>query len=213
MPQIKHHIPEPLLVAYAAGTLPHPFAMVVASHVSLCDECRARLGAHEAVGGALLEAQATEPVSADIKDALFRMLDEPDTHPPEPVYDRAGAYPGPVMAALKGKSPKWKSVGKGVKQNLLYSDKEGSVRLLYIPPGQAVPDHGHKGIELTLVLQGAFSDETGQFGVGDLEVADEELVHTPVADPGAPCICLAATDAPLNFKGFLPRLFQPLFGI
>ena len=38
MSQIKHHIPEPMLVAYAAGSLQQPFALVVAAHVSLCDE-------------------------------------------------------------------------------------------------------------------------------------------------------------------------------
>jgi putative transcriptional regulator len=77
----------------------------------------------------------------------------------------------------------------------------------------AVPDHGHNGIELTLVLQGAFRDETGRFGVGDLEVADDTLDHTPIAERGAPCICLAATDAPLKFKSLIPRLLQPLLRI
>ncbi len=89
----------------------------------------------------------------------------------------------------------------------------GSARLLYIPPGQGVPDHGHNGLELTLVLQGSFTDETGSFGTGDLEIADQTLDHTPVAGPDAPCICLAATDAPLRFRAFMPRLLQPLFRI
>ena len=212
MQQITHHIPENMLVAYAAGTLEHPFALVVAAHVSLCDECRARLGAHEAVGGAVLETQSVEHVSAMMKDAVFARLD--DTPEPEaPVHDRSGAYPGPVMAALKGKPPRWKSVGKGVRQSILHSGDAGSVRLLYIPPGQAVPDHGHEGLEMTLVLQGAFQDETGRFGVGDLEVADDTLEHTPVAEAGSPCICLAATEAPLKFKTLIPRLLQPFFRI
>ena len=101
----------------------------------------------------------------------------------------------------------------GVRQSILSADREGSVRLLYIPGGQAVPDHSHNGLELTLVLQGSFSDETGRFGVGDLEIGDESLHHTPTADAGDPCICLAATDAPLRFNAFLPRLLQPLFKI
>jgi len=68
-------------------------------------------------------------------------------------------------------------------------------------------------MELTLVLQGRFDDETGTFGVGDLEIADEDLEHTPIAGAGDPCICLAATDAPLRFRTFVPRLLQPLFRI
>ena len=101
----------------------------------------------------------------------------------------------------------------GVRQSILAADRQGSARLLFIPPGQAVPDHGHNGLELTLVLQGSFSDATGHFGVGDLEIADQDLQHIPTADPGAPCICLAATDAPLRFRSLLPRMLQPLFRI
>lgn len=213
MSHIKHHIPEPMLLAFAAGSLEQPFALVVAAHVSMCDECRAGLGAHEAIGGALLDAQALQMVSGTMKDAIFARLDDAPNPEPEPIYERSGVYPGPVMQALKGKAPRWKSIGGGVRQTLLHADGKGSTRLLYIPPGMAVPDHGHNGIELTLVLQGAFRDETGRFGVGDLEVADDTLDHTPIAERGAPCICLAATDAPLKFKSLIPRLLQPLLRI
>ncbi|MGB8622022.1 MAG: ChrR family anti-sigma-E factor [Paracoccaceae bacterium] len=211
MSEIHHHIPERLLAAYASGALPHPFSLVVASHVSLCPECRARLGAHEHVGGAVLEDVEAAPVSDALKDSILAKLDLPDAAPAP--QGRMGVYPGPVATALRGHPPKWRSLGLGTKQSILHSGPEGSVRLLYIPPGQAVPDHGHNGMELTLVLQGSFEDDEGRFGVGDVEVADEELEHTPVAGPGAPCICLAATDAPLKFNSFLPRVLQPLFGI
>ena len=101
----------------------------------------------------------------------------------------------------------------GVKQDILFEDKDGSARLLFIPAGQAVPDHSHNGLELTLVLQGAFHDETGRFGVRDVEIAGSDLEHTPVAEEGAACICLAATDAALRLRSFIPRLLQPVFRI
>ena len=63
------------------------------------------------------------------------------------------------------------------------------------------------------MLQGAFRDETGRFGRGDLEDADPTLEHQPVAEAGEDCICLAVTDAPLRFKALIPRLLQPLFRI
>ncbi|MEQ9695894.1 ChrR family anti-sigma-E factor [Shimia sp. SDUM112013] len=211
MSVINHHIPDAMIASYAAGTLPHAFAVVVATHISMCDKCRAALEAHQSVGGALLETGDAVPVSASLKDSLLAQLDEPFT--PEPVFERSGVYPGPVMEAMKGRDPKWKKMGMGVRQDILSEDKNGSVRLLWIPPGQAVPDHSHNGLELTLVLQGSFSDQTGRFGVGDLEVADHELEHTPTADPGLPCICLAATDARLRFNAYVPRLLQPIFRI
>ena len=76
-----------------------------------------------------------------------------------------------------------------------------------------MPDHGHRGIELTLVLQGAFRDETDRFARGDVEIADEALVHTPTAEEGDPCICLAVTDAPLRFNSLIPRMLQPFLKI
>lgn len=211
MPAITHHIPDAMIAAYASGNLPHQFAMVVASHISLCPDCRAALGAHQAAGGAVLESTSSVALSANLKSNLMALLDEPTV--PEPVYDAKGIYPGPIMQALKGKPLRWKSLGMGVKQSLLSESETGSTRLLYIPAGQAVPDHTHNGLELTLVLQGSFSDEAGRFGVGDVEIGDQDLEHTPVADAGDACICLAATDAPLRFKAFLPRLLQPLFRI
>lgn len=211
MNQIKHHISDPLIAAYAAGSLPQPFALVVATHISLCDECRVAYHAHQAVGGAVLDAGDEIELTGGLKDSILALLDEPVE--PEPVYSRSGVYPAPVVEALKGASPRWRSMGLGVRQSILDAGPEGTVRLLYIPPGQAVPDHGHNGLELTMVLQGSFSDETGRFGVGDVEVADEELEHTPVADDGPPCICIAATDMPLKFNSLLPRMLGPVFGI
>ncbi|MEO8241082.1 MAG: ChrR family anti-sigma-E factor [bacterium] len=211
MTVITHHTPDALLAAYAAGSLPRPYALVVAAHISLCLECRAAYEAHQAAGGAVLENTAAAQVSDGLRAGVLDLLDVEVA--PVTRYRRSGVFPGPVMEALKGQPPRWKSLGLGVRQCILSAGREGSARLLYIPPGQAVPDHSHNGLELTLVLQGSFSDETGQFSGGDLEVAGQELQHTPIADPGAPCICLAATDAPLRFNALIPRILQPLFRI
>lgn len=211
MSAINHHVPDAMLAAYAAGTLPYAFSVAVASHVSLCAQCRVALEAHQAVGGAVLETADAVAVSSSLKDSILARLDDPFT--PEPVYERSGIYPGPVIEAMQRRAPKWKKLGMGVRQDILSADAHGSVRLLYIPPGQAVPDHSHNGLEMTLVLQGSFSDATGHFGVGDIEIADETLEHTPVADQGDACICLAATDARLRFNALMPRLLQPLFRI
>ena len=211
MSAVTHHIPEPMIAAYATGNLSHAYSMVVASHLSYCRDCQAILGAHQSAGGALLETCESAAISTNMKADLMAMLDEPAK--PEPIYDRKGIYPGPVMQALKGKAPRWRTLGMGVKQSILHESNGGSARLLYIPAGQAVPDHSHNGLELTLVLHGSFTDEVGRFDVGDVEIGDEDLEHTPVADAGEPCICLAATDAPLRFNAFMPRLLQPLFRI
>lgn len=211
MTSIAHHIPDHLLQAYAAGTLHYAMDMVIATHVSMCDDCRARLAAHECAGGAVLEEARSVGVSQDMRAGVLAALDAPCAMVPP--RRASGVFPAPVMEALSGQPPKWQKMGAGVRQSLLHADKAGSVRLLYIPGGQAVPDHGHHGLELTLVLQGAFSDEGGRFGVGDVEVADDSVEHTPIAEIGPACICLAATEGSLRFNALIPRLLQPFLRI
>lgn len=211
MSEITHHIPEALLTAYAAGSLSWPFELVVAAHVSLCDECRARLGAHEAAGGAAMDTLTPEAVEMSTREAVMARLDAPAEDTAAPA--RSGIYPGPVASAMGGAVPAWRPVGGGVKQAILRREQQGSARLLWIPPRQSVPDHGHDGMEMTLVLQGAFSDDGGTYEAGDVGIADDEVAHSPVAEPGAPCICLAATESPLRFRGLVARAMQPLLRI
>ena len=54
MSQINHHLTDALLMAYSAGTLPEAFSLVVATHISMCDECRAQAGSFDFVGGQIL---------------------------------------------------------------------------------------------------------------------------------------------------------------
>ncbi len=203
-------------MGYAAGTLPEAFNLVVATHISMCDSCRAALSAYDAVGGeVMLDAEpiamAEDALAATM--ALIANAPSVDAMPKPPL--RNGIFPAPLHDYVDGDlvSVKWRRVGGGVSQMILQTSNDASVRLLRIPAGTAVPDHGHGGMELTLVLQGAFVDETDRFGTGDVEVANEDMNHTPVAEAGMDCICLAATDAPLRFTGILPRFAQRFVGI
>ena len=211
---IRHHLSDEVLAGYVAGDLPEAFGLVVAVHLSMCDDCRAQAMALDALGGAVLDAGEAPAMSAGALEAVMGRLGATPVAP-APRVARRGVLPAPLMDYIGGDldAVKWRSVGKGVRQAILPTDRAASARLLRIPGGVAVPDHGHRGMEMTLVLQGAFADETGRFGPGDVEIAGDDLEHTPVAEAGADCICLAATDAPLRFRGLVPRLAQSFFRI
>jgi len=202
-------------MAYSAGQLSEAFNLVVATHISLCDECRVTMSSFEALGGVLLESETVEDITAPDLQATMALIEATVpaarvTAPRQPTETPfpLSAYIGESLDAIK-----WKPVGMGVKQAILKTSAAATARLLYIPAGMAVPDHGHGGTELTLVLRGAYSDETAHFKRGDVEIADEDMHHTPVADTHSDCICLAVTDAPLKFSDVLPRLLQPLLRI
>lgn len=212
---INHHLTDRLLIAYAAGSLPEAFSLVVATHISLCDECRARLGGFEAVGGSVLERCGSVALSEDSLAATLARIGDGTPEPPRPCPPRRGLFPAPLAGYVGGDldAVAWRVAGGGVRQAILPTASGATVRLLRIPGGVAVPDHGHRGTELTLVLQGAFRDAEVLFARGDIEVVDEAVEHKPVAEPGDDCICLAATDAPLRFRALMPRLAQPFLRI
>ena len=204
-------------MSYSAGGLSEAVNLMVASHISLCDTCRATVESYDAVGGALIGDSVSAPVamSDNSLEATLALINQsPVAEPERPIY-APGVLPSPLQDYVGGdlESIKWRAVGMGVRQAILPTSKEASARLLYIPAGTAMPDHGHHGLEMTMVLQGAFVDDDEYFARGDVEIAGEETEHMPVADVGQDCICLAVTDGKLKFNSVLPRLMQPFLRI
>lgn len=215
--QIRHHLTPGILMAYSAGTLPEAFNLMVAAHLSLCDTCRAEAESYDTIGGALLDE--TDDTGAEMGagslDATLALIAGGSAEVPKPEMRTDGVLPGPLQDYVGGDlaAVKWRSVGMGVKQAILKTSSTASARLLFIPAGTAMPDHGHRGVEMTMVLKGAFLDADAYFARGDVEIADTDLQHTPVADIREDCICLAVTDAPLKFRGLIPKLVQPFLRI
>jgi putative transcriptional regulator len=224
---IQHHISDELLLGYASGTLAEGWSIAVATHLALCPSCRRRLDFMEHAGGEVLEMACSDVADDSSWAAMKARLGEdkasastvvaapgPSAKPTKSAGDVV--IPEPLRSYLGGDLAdlKWKALGRGAYHiRIPTGDREPSVRLLRIPAGKPVPEHSHGGRELTLVLKGSFQDGEALFRRGDLEEADESLQHQPVATPDEDCICLAVTDAPLKFRGYLMRLVQPVLGI
>ncbi|MEQ1715046.1 MAG: cupin domain-containing protein, partial [Hyphomicrobium sp.] len=88
----------------------------------------------------------------------------------------------------------------------------GNLRLIKVAPGAVLPEHGHEGSELTLVLKGSYTDKTGRYGAGDVADLSDGTVHQPVADPNEGCVCLIASDRKIRFKSVIARIMQPFTG-
>jgi putative transcriptional regulator len=223
---IRHHPSAATLVAHAAGTLWAAAGPVVAAHLARCPDCRAEVELAEAVGGLLLEALPPAPLAPDaLARAMERLDDAPGPAAGKGARDPApGAWapaPGgaaaedPVAATLRGLGlpvPRLRWLAPGVRHAVLLRGGPGpggggTLRLLRVRPGAAVPRHAHRGAELTLVLEGAFADEAGRYGPGDLAEAEAEVSHRPVAEGPADCVCLVAAQGLPRFGGLLGRLF------
>lgn len=220
--KIHHHIDDELLVSYAAGSLSEGWSIAVATHLSLCPTCRARLRTAESVGASLFERE-TSDMAVDQAWATMRGLVlqqpaitafKPSVQTPSKQYE---TIPLPLRSYLGSgdiDQLKWRALGRGAYHIPIETgDQETKVRLLRIPAGKPVPEHTHGGRELTLVLRGSFRDGGELFARGDIEDADASLTHQPIATEHEDCICLAVTDAPLRFSSWLMRTIQPILGI
>lgn len=220
---VKHHLDEATVVAFAAGTLPTPISLVVSAHLSLCATCAARVRAAEAIGSAMLEQTKPVGLSAGSVNNLFERLEaETRGKAEQERHDVATMEADPILPHQVRKALgiplseiKWKRISRGVGLHTIDLGEEdrGKLYLMKIEAGRALPAHGHGGSEVTLVLSGSYTDHMGQFGRGDIADLDDDVEHQPVVDAGAECICLVASEQPARFTGILPRLFQPLIGI
>ena len=215
-------VPEEMLLAYATGALNEPLSLVVASHLALNPASRAEVKAYEQVGGALLEdlepaALADGALERTLE--LIRLIPQDETSASEQICAPVKPQPADGLtlpSALRGyigpdiEALDWKTVLRGVEEAEFSVGREGArTRLMRIAPGAGAPRHTHGGMEVTLVLEGAYRDASGRYARGDVQVADDGVEHAPVAEASGTCLCLVVSDAPIRLTGFFGRLLNP----
>lgn len=204
----RHSPSEERLLAYAAGTLSPPEAVVVAAHLAMRPGSAAWVRQLQGVGGRMLDELPPAPLADDaLARALARVeVDTGEVETLEPLNDMP-ELPEPLRRYRLGK---WKWAGPGVEVRHVDAPRDGDVRvmLLRIAPGQSTPRHTHQGVELTCVITGAYATDTERYEVGDFEEADQEVLHQPRVVSAEPCLCVAALDGQIQLGGWM-KIFQP----
>ena len=218
MSMINHHPTDDALLKYVSGHYDTAYSLVLAAHVSVCKKCQKAVDLHQGVGGQVLETEAPASMSVSADHLLDDMVVVD-----EPVSDMKPGYSKSLKAGIPSilnhylpeefDHLKWQTLSPSLKQHIIKVDGKASARLLWMAPGKAVPPHGHSGEEMTLILSGGYYDGDEAYTQGDLHLADHEAPHEPTAMEDKPCLVLAATDSPLIFKNWVPKLLQPLFKI
>jgi putative transcriptional regulator len=81
--------------------------------------------------------------------------------------------------------------------------------LLGVGRNMVMPVHDHGSSEMTLVLQGGFSDADGDYTVGDfIEKAPGEP-HSPSTDGTEGCVSLITHERPIKPLTLLGKLLKP----
>lgn len=207
-----------LMAQYASGSLSKPASILVEAHLELKPENRRFVGELETVAGVALEqvhpiglkapSDSLAAILSSSPDSVF--LDE------DIVQSEENSFQLPhSLRRLVGHNVDnipWRTKLPGFKEFDLGEIDGCHVNMFWIRPGRTMPAHTHKGCELSIVLDGAFTDERGYFGKGDISIADASVDHRPKADSDRPCIGFAVLDDGVKLTGSWSQLVGDLIG-
>lgn len=213
---ITHHPGAESLMSCSAGSMPEAFAAVMASHIAMCPACCKELALMQEIGTALFDAIEPATVARPAPVLAMRGEEAELGSSPAATAAAAGDVPAPLASTIGHDLDclQWRRVARGVWQHQipLSHPSRGALRLIKVAPGLNLPEHGHEGSEMTLVLRGSFSDNGARYNVGDVADLGQDVEHAPISDPQVGCICLIASDGKMRFRSRLARLIQPLTG-
>lgn len=218
---------DALLVDFAAGRLCPQEELLVSAARQLNPDIRARIAQFEALGAQAMCAAEPAPVQADCLAKVMKKIGdcapESKTHSKAPCPDAPAGIDIPrtvyaLITALCASQPqRWRRMTRGVAHMELHlvaaAPVQKRLQMMKLAPHQATPRHGHGGTEITLVLQGSFTDSLGTFSKGDVVVlTDPRLVHQPQAGEEG-CICLTLTESRLRFRDPLMRVMNAFWRV
>ncbi len=227
---VSHHLTDETIHDYATGSLTMPMETLVACHLTVCRQCRARAQMADGVGGGLFDRLEPTPIKVSALELISRSgaaAESPATDAQDSVLQTSTAKMG-SKGAVKGvprplgrllpaplEQLRWRRVAPGIKQFKLDDQhrRHGAFQLLHLAPGAVLSEHSHHDRELTYLVQGSYRDSIGRFQVGDIADLDGSIEHQPVVDSEEPCIALIATQSPVRYSGVIGKIMQPFVGI
>jgi len=222
---INHHPDDNLLTEYASGAIATAVGIVICAHLQTCSQCRQRVEQFNRLGAAILNQSVAEPVLQETFDQLMNRIrnqavsgkntdqikkaaELPAAYVNDPLMKRVPK----VIAKLLPRDGKikWQGAGGSLKTARLKTGQQDyEVSFQKISSGGKVFEHGHRGLEVTLVLHGSFSDEDGIYSEGDFLVRTPGEVHRPTATQNQDCLCISVVEAPVKLTGFFGKLVNP----
>jgi putative transcriptional regulator len=224
---ISYHPDSRYLTDFATANLPLAEAVCVSAHLEFCGKCRAHVQQLTDVGGHMFARLQPEAVSEDSFAALMARVSAGAQQPAAPVTVAVQApredaddaaqsnvfLPRAVRRLVSGSLDKlrWVQLGKALRvAPLQVSDESRETAIYDIRAGGRMPEHEHRGEEITVLLQGSFSDADGSYSRGDFVVRHAGETHQPTATMDKDCICLVCLERPVRPRGLIYRLLEPL---
>jgi putative transcriptional regulator len=223
---IKHHPKFELIQAFVDGDLPASLSAGIAMHAEMCPKCQEKIvqltehAAEVSFEEAFLDrfivddSHAVNNSNNEIDfEAMANLVSQSDDIiMPEPTLDKSIVFNDKSYTLPKVLNNmeigKTSHIGKLSRARLQLNENEIHTSLLQIEPGGGVPQHTHKGFELTLLLDGTFHDENGEYVKGDFIMLDGSHQHNPISNEG--CLCYTVANDALHFTQGINKLLNPI---
>lgn len=228
---ISYHPDSRFLTDFASANLSLAESVCVSAHLELCAKCRAHVQQLKGVAAHLLAQLPGEELEEESFARLMSRIDSKLAAEAAQGAASAGSeedvathheLPRALQDAFIPRSLRrlsnaglqrlhWAQLGKALRVAPLPILGETRETALYdIKAGGRMPEHEHRGEEITVLLKGSFSDADGSYSRGDFVVRNAGEIHQPTATQDTDCICLVCLERPVRPRGLFYRLVEPL---
>ncbi len=219
---IKHHPTDELLHAFSAGELSSSLSVAISTHTEMCSVCRHQVDRYtqELSNNSFSDAQNVVDFAANtddfildssLSDMLSNIMEDKSierTKLQQAICVGFGSFKLDLPKSLRRLNlSKFFKAGKIARARINLDEEPTRTSLLHIQAGGKVPEHTHKGFEITLLLEGFFEDEMGDYVPGDFIILDSKHKHHPTSKKG--CWCLTVVNDSIQFTKGANRLLNP----
>ena len=213
---INFHPTTQQLDAFSLGECEPALALMVAAHIDMCSHCQRIVNGLQEVQ-AIAQLSDVTTLSPDMHKMMANIMQLPQSKPAvvKPATDITIELDGKrfkLPRALKryaGKTGSWSRLVGKLWQAPVDLGYPGKAHFIYMEKGGKVPEHTHKGSELTLVIDGQYSDGIADYDCGDLTLLDGQHNHQPFSEADDGCLVFTIVDKPLYFTSGIARLLNP----
>lgn len=211
---INLHPTQQQLHDFVEGNSAPAMALVISAHVDMCEQCKMHVAAmQEQASEMAFQAAAESPEFAAMLANITRLpeAERITGHAPAAEIEldgRSFSLPRPLRRYVK-KTGNWSHLLGKLWQAPVDLGPIGKANFIYMEKGGRVPEHTHRGNELTLVVDGEFSDGIADYDTGDFIIMDGANKHTPHSEADEGCLVFTIVDQPLHFTSGVARLLNP----
>ncbi|MBB1389174.1 anti-sigma factor [Shewanella vesiculosa] len=222
---INYHPDQHMLSLHAKGELPLSMSIAISAHAEFCQHCQQQLDQmtiamseqqfESAVAPQFANSKDNDQLDALLSQLLNSTLDTLAAEQPTNIdktednsVNIKGQHYSLPRAFRNQINASWQGIGKVSRLRLDTGEPQARASLLHIAANGEIPEHTHKGAELTLLLAGEFSDCYNTYKPGDFMLLDKAHQHSPKTIDG--CLCYTVVDAPLYFTKGISKLLNPI---